>query len=90
MEAAAVLSDLSADLMIVVAYGLILPAAILDIPRLGCVNVHASLLPRWRGAAPVQRAIEAGDIETGISLMAMEPGPMIPGLCVQAWHAYPR
>ena len=58
----------------VVAYGLILPAAILDIPRLGCLNVHASLLPRWRGAAPVQRAIEAGDTETGVSIMAMEPG----------------
>lgn len=68
------LRHMAADLMIVVAYGLILPAAILNIPRLGCINVHASLLPRWRGAAPVQRAIEAGDDETGVSLMAMEPG----------------
>jgi len=68
------LSHYHADVLVVVAYGLILPAAILDIPRLGCLNVHASLLPRWRGAAPVQRAIEAGDTETGVSIMAMEPG----------------
>ena len=62
------------DLMIVVAYGLILPKAVLAIPRLGCWNVHASLLPRWRGAAPIQRAILAGDAETGIGLMQMEAG----------------
>ncbi len=62
------------DLMIVVAYGLILPAAVLNIPRLGCVNVHASLLPRWRGAAPIQRAIADGDRETGISVMQMDAG----------------
>ncbi|MDA9711348.1 methionyl-tRNA formyltransferase [Luminiphilus sp.] len=73
-EAESVLRNAAADLMIVVAYGLILPAAILTIPKLGCVNVHASLLPRWRGAAPVQRAIESGDRETGVSIMAMEPG----------------
>ena len=73
-EAESVLRDAAADLMIVVAYGLILPASVLTIPRLGCVNVHASLLPRWRGAAPVQRAIESGDRETGVSIMAMEPG----------------
>ena len=73
-EAESVLRDAAADLMIVVAYGLILPASVLTIPRLGCVNVHASLLPRWRGAAPVQRAIESGDGETGVSIMAMEPG----------------
>ena len=73
-DSEAVLSQYEADILVVVAYGLILPAAILDIPRLGCLNVHASLLPRWRGAAPVQRAIEAGDTETGISIMAMEPG----------------
>lgn len=73
-EAESVLRNFAADLMIVVAYGLILPAATLDIPRLGCVNVHASLLPRWRGAAPVQRAIEFGDQETGVSIMAMEAG----------------
>lgn len=68
------LAQCDADVLVVVAYGLILPTAILSIPRLGCLNVHASLLPRWRGAAPVQRAIEAGDAETGVSIMAMEPG----------------
>lgn len=73
-EAKAQLRDLQADLMIVVAYGLILPQAVLDIPVHGCWNVHASLLPRWRGAAPIQRAIEAGDQETGICLMQMEKG----------------
>ena len=62
------------DLLIVAAYGLILPQAILDTPRLGCVNVHASLLPRWRGAAPVERAIMAGDSETGVSIMHMDAG----------------
>ncbi len=62
------------DLMVVVAYGLILPQSALDIPRLGCVNLHASLLPRWRGAAPIQRAILAGDRETGVCLMQMEAG----------------
>ncbi|GHE40169.1 methionyl-tRNA formyltransferase [Vulcaniibacterium thermophilum] len=68
------LRALQPDLMIVVAYGLILPQAVLDIPRFGCWNVHASLLPRWRGAAPIQRAIEAGDTETGVCLMQMEKG----------------
>ena len=68
------LAALQADLMVVVAYGLILPPAVLALPRLGCVNVHASLLPRWRGAAPIQRAIYAGDHETGVSLMQMEQG----------------
>lgn len=63
-----------ADVMVVVAYGLILPAAVLATPRLGCWNVHASLLPRWRGAAPIQRAIEAGDTRTGVCLMQMEKG----------------
>jgi methionyl-tRNA formyltransferase len=62
------------DLAIVVAYGLILPKAILEIPRLGCLNVHASLLPRWRGAAPIHRAIEAGDPETGVTIMKMDQG----------------
>jgi methionyl-tRNA formyltransferase len=70
-----------ADLMVVVAYGLILPKAVLEIPRLGCVNVHASLLPRWRGAAPIQRAILAGDEVSGITIMFVEPrldaGPML-------------
>jgi methionyl-tRNA formyltransferase len=68
------LRALQPDLMVVVAYGLILPQAVLDTPRLGCVNLHASLLPRWRGAAPIQRAIEAGDAETGVCLMQMEAG----------------
>src|SRR5690606_639287 len=68
------LRALKPDLMVVVAYGLLLPQAILDIPEHGCWNVHASLLPRWRGAAPIQRAIEAGDTETGVSLMQMEKG----------------
>jgi len=68
------LTALNADLMIVVAYGIILPKVILDTPRLGCINVHASLLPRWRGAAPIQRAIEAGDTETGITIMQMDIG----------------
>ena len=65
---------LDADLAVVAAYGLILPQPILDAPRLGCINVHASLLPRWRGAAPVQRAILAGDRETGVTIMQMEAG----------------
>lgn len=68
------LRALAPDLLIVVAYGLILPASVLEIPRYGCWNVHASLLPRWRGAAPVQRAIEAGDTRTGVCLMQMEKG----------------
>jgi len=72
--AIATLGDLGADLMVVVAYGLLLPQAVLDIPRLGCVNVHASLLPRWRGAAPIQRAILAGDGESGVTIMRMEAG----------------
>ncbi len=67
-------AELKADIAVVAAYGLILPKAVLAAPRLGCVNIHASLLPRWRGAAPIQRAIEAGDAETGISIMAMEAG----------------
>jgi len=73
-EALEVLRSHAADLMVVVAYGLILPQAVLDAPRLGCWNVHASLLPRWRGAAPIQRAIEAGDTVTGVCLMQMEKG----------------
>jgi len=62
------------DAMIVAAYGLILPQSVLDMPRFGCVNIHASLLPRWRGAAPIQRAIEAGDGETGVTIMQMDAG----------------
>ena len=68
------LADLKADLFVVVAYGLLLPQAVLDIPVYGCINGHASLLPRWRGAAPIQRAIEAGDTDTGISTMLMQKG----------------
>jgi methionyl-tRNA formyltransferase len=73
-EAQAEFRALSADAAVVAAYGLILPRAILDAPHLGCFNVHASLLPRWRGAAPIQRAIMAGDAETGVSIMRMEAG----------------
>ncbi len=73
-EAQAELRALDADLMIVAAYGLILPQVVLDMPRLGCINVHASVLPRWRGAAPIQRAIAAGDGETGITIMQMDLG----------------
>src|SRR3990167_2919771 len=73
-EAQAELAALKPDLLVVVAYGLILPQAVLDIPRLGCINSHASLLPRWRGAAPIQRAIEAGDPESGVTVMQMEAG----------------
>ena len=72
--AQAELDELQADLMVVVAYGLILPQTVLDMPRLGCINSHASLLPRWRGAAPIQRAIEAGDAESGVTVMQMEAG----------------
>lgn len=67
-------SDLNADVIVVVAYGLILPKAVLDMPRLGCINVHGSLLPRWRGAAPIQRALWAGDAETGVTIMQMDVG----------------
>jgi methionyl-tRNA formyltransferase len=73
-EAQAELAALKPDLMVVVAYGLILPQAVLDIPRLGCINSHASLLPRWRGAAPIQRAVQAGDAESGVTVMHMEAG----------------
>lgn len=68
------LASLNADLMVVVAYGLILPKAILTAPKLGCINVHASLLPRWRGAAPIQRAILEGDANTGVTIMQMDEG----------------
>ena len=67
-------ADLDADVMVVVAYGLILPKAVLDMPRLGCINVHGSLLPRWRGAAPIQRSLWAGDAETGVTIMKMDVG----------------
>ena len=68
------LRDLQADVMVVAAYGLLLPAAVLNIPQHGCLNIHASLLPRWRGAAPIQRAIEAGDAESGVCIMQMDVG----------------
>jgi len=75
------LIEAAPDLLVVAAYGLILPQAVLDIPRLGCINIHGSLLPRWRGAAPIQRAIEAGDAETGVTIMGVElgldSGPML-------------
>ena len=73
-DAQAALAALEPDLMIVVAYGLLLPQAVLDIPRLGCINVHASLLPRWRGAAPIERSLLAGDSETGVTIMQMDVG----------------
>ncbi len=73
-EARELLASLKLDLLIVAAYGLILPPAILEIPRLGCINIHASLLPRWRGAAPIQRALLAGDASTGVTIMRMEAG----------------
>lgn len=73
-QAKAQLAEFAADVMVVVAYGLLLPQAVLDIPRLGCINVHGSLLPRWRGAAPIQRALWAGDTETGVAVMQMEAG----------------
>lgn len=73
-EAQAELRTIDADVMVVAAYGLILPQAVLDLPHFGCLNIHASLLPRWRGAAPIQRAILAGDTETGITIMQMDAG----------------
>lgn len=73
-EAQAALRAADADVMVVAAYGLILPQVVLDLPRFGCLNIHASLLPRWRGAAPIQRAILAGDAETGITIMQMDAG----------------
>ncbi|MBI5919538.1 MAG: methionyl-tRNA formyltransferase [Nitrosomonadales bacterium] len=68
------LAEFGADVMVVAAYGLILPQVVLDTPRLGCLNIHASLLPRWRGAAPIQRAMLAGDVETGVTIMQMDAG----------------
>lgn len=73
-EARGALEHARADVMVVAAYGLILPAWVLQTPRLGCLNIHASLLPRWRGAAPIHRAIEAGDTETGVTIMQMDEG----------------
>lgn len=86
-EAQQELADLEPDLLIVVAYGLILPQEILEIPKLGCVNVHASLLPRWRGAAPIERSLLSGDRETGVTIMQMDAGldtgPMLHAIAVE-------
>lgn len=73
-EVQSMLASFRADIMVVAAYGLILPESVLTLPRLGCLNIHASLLPRWRGAAPIQRAIEAGDKQTGVGIMQMDKG----------------
>ncbi|WP_079434816.1 methionyl-tRNA formyltransferase [Zoogloea sp. LCSB751] len=73
-EQQAPLAEANVDVLVVAAYGIILPQAVLDLPRYGCLNIHASLLPRWRGAAPIHRAIEAGDAETGITIMQMDAG----------------
>ena len=73
-QAQARIAQIAADVMVVAAYGLILPQAVLDLPHYGCLNIHASLLPRWRGAAPIQRALLAGDAETGVCIMQMEAG----------------
>ncbi|MBD1388188.1 methionyl-tRNA formyltransferase [Neiella sp. HB171785] len=73
-QSQAELAALNADIMVVVAYGLLLPQAVLDTPKLGCINVHGSLLPKWRGAAPIQRSLEAGDSETGVTIMQMDIG----------------
>ncbi len=82
---------LNADAAIVIAYGLILPVALLEAPRLGCLNIHMSLLPRWRGAAPIHRAIEAGDRETGVSIMQMDAGlDTGPVLCVEKMPIGPQ
>ncbi|MDA8328848.1 MAG: methionyl-tRNA formyltransferase [Betaproteobacteria bacterium] len=77
------LQALSPDVMVVAAYGQILPLAVLEIPRLGCLNIHASLLPRWRGAAPIHRAIAAGDTQTGIAIMQMDAGLDTGAICLQ-------
>lgn len=82
-SALAVLRSLAPDVIVVAAYGAILPPEIIDLPRLGCLNVHASLLPRWRGAAPIQRAVLAGDAETGVSIMQMEAGLDTGPWCLQ-------
>jgi methionyl-tRNA formyltransferase len=81
------LRAVSADLMVVVAYGLILPPSVIAIPRLGAINIHASLLPRWRGAAPIQRALLAGDRETGVCIMQMETGLDTGPVLLSEWLA---
>ncbi|MDP9139816.1 MAG: methionyl-tRNA formyltransferase [Pseudomonadota bacterium] len=90
-DAQQILRELAPEVMVVVAYGLILPQAVLDIPTHGCLNIHASLLPRWRGAAPIQRAIEAGDAQTGVTIMRMEKGlDTGPMLLVESTPITPR
>src|SRR3546814_12064310 len=86
--AQAALRALAPDLLIVVAYGLILPTAVLETPRHGCWNVHASLLPRWRGAAPLQRAIEAGDAENGVRSAERRGGKECVSTCRYYWYSY--
>lgn len=84
VEAQAELAAIGADILVVVAYGLLLPQAVLDTPRLGCINVHASLLPRWRGAAPIHRALLAGDARTGVTIMQMDIGLDTGGMLLKA------
>lgn len=84
------LSQYNADVMVVAAYGLILPQAALDIPRFGCLNIHGSLLPRWRGAAPIQRAIQAGDTETGVTIMQMAAGLDTGDMLLKTYHSISR
>lgn len=86
-EAQQTLRDATPDVMVVVAYGLLLPSKLLTIPRLGCLNIHASLLPRWRGAAPIQRALLAGDAETGVTIMQMDKGLDTGGVLQEACTA---
>ena len=86
-EQCAALRSCAPDVLVVAAYGLILPRAVLELPRLGCINIHASLLPRWRGAAPIHRAIEAGDTQTGITIMQMDAGLDTGAMLTQ--HAVP-
>ena len=87
VDAVATLARLSADVMVVAAYGLILPEAILQVPRRGCLNIHASLLPRWRGAAPIQRALLAGDSRTGVTIMQMDAGLDTGAVLLEKAHA---
>ena len=87
VDAVATLAGLSADVMVVAAYGLILPEAILQVPRRGCLNIHASLLPRWRGAAPIQRALLAGDSRTGVTIMQMDAGLDTGAVLLEKAHA---
>lgn len=84
-EAQQTLAQYDADVMVVVAYGLLLPQAVLDTPRYGCLNVHGSILPRWRGAAPIQRAVESGDLRSGVTIMQMDKGLDTGDMLLKAW-----